>query len=132
MAPEQPLPTSAYEEAESRRVLVDLAAAAAATVALGHAVVADATFMDPRDRVAIAAAAGGVPFVGIWLHAPLATLEARVAARQGDASDATIAVLRRAAQADPGAGTWIAVDASDGQASVCAVREAVGRALAAC
>ena len=74
--------------------------------------IADATFMAASHRAAVAAAAGP-HFVGVWLHAPLALLEARVAARTGDASDADLAVLRRAAKHDPGAGGWLAVDAAD-------------------
>ena len=37
----------------------------------------------------------GVPFRGFWLEAPERVLEARVAARTGDASDADVAVVRR-------------------------------------
>jgi predicted kinase len=48
----------------------------------------------------------------VWLQAPGAVLEDRVAARRGDASDATIAVLRATARASAGAGTWTAVDAA--------------------
>jgi predicted kinase len=115
-APEQRLPASAYAESESRAVMADLAAAAAAALAAGHAVIADATFMDPADRAAIAAAAGRASFAGAWLHAPFDVLEARVAARAGDASDADAGVLRRAAGAlrslpDPAADGWLPVDA---------------------
>ena len=61
-----------------------------------------------------------------WLHAPLALLEARVAARQGDASDATVAVLRAAWKAHPQApGDWTAIDATDGAAALAAARDVV-------
>jgi hypothetical protein len=50
-------------------------------------------------------------------------LEARVAARHGDASDADVAVLRRAARADPGSGDWLAVDATDAGGALAAVRQ---------
>jgi hypothetical protein len=66
-----------------------------------------------------------VPFLGVWLQAPLGVLEARVAARRADASDADIAVLRRAAAADSGPGDWLAVDATDAGEAL----TAVGRAL---
>jgi hypothetical protein len=58
-------------------------------------VVLDATFTEPalRDGAESLAAECGVPFRGAWLEAPLETLEARVAARVGDASDATLDVL---------------------------------------
>lgn len=51
--------------------------------------------------------------MGLWLQAPLPDLEARVAARTGDASDATVDVVRSAARHDPGAGDWVAIDATD-------------------
>jgi aminoglycoside phosphotransferase family enzyme/predicted kinase len=120
--PERKLPASAYAEPESRAVMAELAAAAARAVAAGHAVIADATFMDPADRAAIEAAAGAAPFLGIWLTAPLAVLEARVAARTGDASDADLAVLRRAAAAAPGAGIWASIDATDAEPALAAIR----------
>jgi aminoglycoside phosphotransferase family enzyme/predicted kinase len=62
----------------------------------GQAVVLDATFTEPdlRNRAEALAAECGVAFHGAWLTAPIASLEARVAARTGDASDATVEVLR--------------------------------------
>ncbi|MFL5298428.1 MAG: AAA family ATPase [Phenylobacterium sp.] len=62
----------------------------------GRGVVLDATFIDPalRARAERLATDCGVPFHGAWLSAPQAVLEARVAARVGDASDADIEVLR--------------------------------------
>jgi len=61
----------------------------------GRAVVLDATFIDPalRARVEALAVECGVPFRAAWLDAPIEVLEARVAGRKGDASDATVAVL---------------------------------------
>ena len=53
--------------------------------------------------------AAGARFVGFWLDAPLAELERRVVTRSGDASDATVAVLRAAVGASPGAGDWHAL-----------------------
>jgi aminoglycoside phosphotransferase family enzyme/predicted kinase len=121
VGPEEKLPATAYTAAASRAVFEVLVRDAAAAVAAGHAVVADATFMDLGHRVAIAQAAGEAAFLGVWLEAPMAVLEARVAGRRGDASDADVGVLRRAAAADPGAGEWLAVDASDGDAALAAV-----------
>jgi predicted kinase len=82
-------------------------------------VIADATFMDPAYRTEICRSAGAAPFLGVWLEAPLAILEARVAARSGDASDADLGVLRRAASAGAEAGDWTTVDA--GAADVLAI-----------
>jgi len=68
---------------------------ARAMLKAGRAVVLDATFIDPalRARAEALAAECGVPFHGAWLDAPVEVLEARVAGRTGDASDATVAVL---------------------------------------
>jgi predicted kinase len=70
--------------------------------------VLDAVFLDAAQRAAAERAArdAGVPFDGLWLEAPLDVLRARIAARQDDASDATEAVLLRAAAADTGTITW--------------------------
>lgn len=115
VAPEERLSSASYTPEVSARVFAELAAMATQVAAAGHGAIADATFMDPAHRALIQAAAAraGVPFVGLWLQAPLATLESRVAARTGDASDATVAVLRAAADHDPGAGKWAAIDATD-------------------
>jgi hypothetical protein len=114
VAPEQRLPQSAYSDTASQAVFAELAERVRETAAGGHAVIADATFIDPRDRALVqsAAAAAGVPFVGLWLEAPLPVLEQRIGSRQGDASDATLAVLRGAAESHPHAGDWISVDVS--------------------
>ena len=64
-----------------------------------------------------AADRAGVAFQGFWLTAPLSVLEARVAARRDDASDATVDVVRRAARANVAmaeGGRWIVLDATDG------------------
>lgn len=114
VAPEQHLPQSAYGDAASQAVFAELAELVRRTAVGGHAVIADATFIDPRDRALVrsAAAAAGVVFVGLWLEAPLPVLEQRISSRHGDASDATLAVLRAAAGSNPRAGDWISVDVS--------------------
>jgi uncharacterized protein len=127
VAPELPLPQDSYgavANAAVNRTLIELARTAAAG---GHAVIVDATFLDigMRRDLSCAMRDAGVPFVGVWLHAPLSVLEQRVGSRQKDASDATVAVLRRAAAADPGAGDWLAVDARDGDAALQTIRQAV-------
>jgi predicted kinase len=125
-APEQRLPSTAYTPAKSAAVFAELGQIVEIAVKGGQTVIADATFMNLPDRsiVEAAAARAGVPFLGIWLTAPLAELERRIAGRKGDASDATVDVLRSAAADDPGPGAWHAVDASDrivAQASILAL-----------
>jgi predicted kinase len=112
VAPEQRLPEAAYVESESLAVHAEMFAAARVALAAGHSVVLDATFLDPAHRATAAAVAGDAPFAGIWLEAPLDVLRARVAARRGDASDATVAVLERAARVDPGQLDWHRLDAA--------------------
>ena len=127
VAPEQRLPQSAYSAAAGQAVFAELMAAVAAVAAAGHAVIADATWLDPAHRRAVRTAAAGVPFLGVWLQAPLAVLEARIAARRDDASDATVAVLRAAARtARPPAG-WLAVDAQDAARALATTRAALHR-----
>jgi aminoglycoside phosphotransferase family enzyme/predicted kinase len=127
VSPEDRLPPSAYTETANfatDRALIEQSRAAAAS---GQVVIVDATFLDPAVRLRLAASIkeAGVRFLGVWLQAPLALLESRVRSRQGDASDATVAVLHRAAAKDPGARDWLAVDASDGGVALRLVREAI-------
>lgn len=97
--PTERLPTEAYVPAITQRVFGALAGRAERALGAGWAVVADAVWGEPdqRARIAAAAVAAGVPFTGLWLEAPEDVLEARVAARAGDASDADPAVVRRQA-----------------------------------
>ena len=129
-APEERLPQSAYSETTSEAVLTTLADKARDAAGGGHAVIADATFIDPRHRAMIEAAAqtAGIPFVGLWLQAPLPLLEARIAVRQNDASDATVAVLHAASRGNPQAGAWVAVDASDADQALAQARAALPKA----
>jgi predicted kinase len=53
-------------------------------------------------------------------------LKSRILARRGDASDATIAVLERSAQAAPGAMDWHRLDAAGD--ALGAARQALGMA----
>ena len=115
LAPESPLPPEAYAEAISTAIHEELFMIAEAALRQGHAVALDAMFLDAghRQKAAQIAARIGVPFQGFWLEAPMEILKSRILARRGDASDATIAVLERAAQADPGAIDWLRLDATD-------------------
>ena len=128
VAPERRLPESAYSAPANAALNAELLAATGRCAAAGHAVVADATFLDPAQRTALAemAARAGVRFLGIWLEAKLPVLEARILARHGDASDADVAVLRAAAAHDPGAGDWLAVPAADGAVAQARIEAAIG------
>jgi aminoglycoside phosphotransferase family enzyme/predicted kinase len=125
--PEQRLPQDAYTEAASTAVFAELSDTARTVAGGGHAVIADAMFQRPAQRsdIATAAAGAGVPFLGLWLTAPLQVLEARVHARSGDASDATVAVLHAAARNDDGGGDWLAIDASNADTALAQATKAV-------
>ncbi len=88
-------------------------------LAAGRSVILDATFLSPATRAAAAnaAKAAGVPFTGVWLSAPAGVLEARVGARHGDASDATVAVLKDQLARGPGQLDWPTYDATDLEAA---------------
>jgi hypothetical protein len=96
---------------------------ARAVLKAGQAVVLDATFTEPalRARAETLAAECHVPFLGVWLEAPAVVLEARVAARTGDASDATLKVLHdQIARHGGEAVSWPKVDATGPAAATAA------------
>ncbi len=115
---ERRLPAEAYTPEISERVFAVIAERAERLVRAGRSVVCDAVYGLPtqRARLAEAARAAGVPFTGLWLEVPQEVLEARVAGRVADASDADVAVVRRQAEhvvpPDPLEG-WRKVSASD-------------------
>jgi predicted kinase len=98
----------------TRRVYDVLAAEAAAMLAGGYGAIVDAVFARESERRAIeeAAARHDVPFMGLWLAAPLTTMAERVGRRQNDASDATVEIVRRQQVYDIGQMTWLRIDAS--------------------
>ena len=111
VAPEAKLGRDAYTPEANART--DAALLDAVRAAASHGVMADATFLSAPMREAVAGC--GAPFTGIWLEAPVEELERRVAARKGDASDATVAVLHKLAAVDTGPINWHRVTA-DGDA----------------
>jgi predicted kinase len=113
--PERPLPASAYAPEVSERVFRRIGERAAALLAGGHAIIADAVYGEPTQRQAIkeVAATAQQPFQGIWLTAPRDVLGARIQGRRNDASDATTGVLdRQIAAIDMARIRWPRVDAS--------------------
>ncbi len=83
-----------------------------AALEAGCPVIADAVFASPEQRAAVAAIAArkGVSFAGLWLEAEPSIMEARVAARTGNVSDATVEVLRRQRAYDLGPMSWTRID----------------------
>lgn len=88
--PERRLDADAYTPAAAARTYCVLDSIASATLASGHAVIADAVFARVEERDSIAAVAHRMvcPFHGIWLVAPDKMRLERVDLRTADASDA--------------------------------------------
>lgn len=128
LEPEARLPEQEYSAETTDRVYQALCGHAAAALQAGYCAIIDAVALRPDERQSFAAVArdAGVPFTGIWLEAPPASLTTRVAARQNDASDATAAVVERQLEIDPGRIDWHRVDAAKDQPEVVAlVRQAL-------
>lgn len=113
--PEQRLPADAYNKKTSAAVYARVFERAAAALAAGHAVIADAVFADPAERAGAEEICRrlGVPFQGLWLEGRADALKARVAARIGDASDATPAVVEAQLSYDTGDIAWTRIDAGE-------------------
>ncbi|HTQ70251.1 MAG TPA: AAA family ATPase, partial [Acidocella sp.] len=122
VAPETRLPESAYTRAASAGVYAHLLALAEAALRAGVCVILDAAFLRQAERDAAAALAArlGVAFQGLWLDAPDEVLQARLAARRDDASDAGIEVLRAQRRFAEPAMEWRRVDAAMPLAAQCA------------
>jgi predicted kinase len=124
--PEDRLPQDAYTESANAAVNRQVIASVREAAAGGQSVIADSTFLDPAMRAEMGL---GLDLVGIWLEAPLPVLEARVAQRQGDASDATVAVLRRSAERQDIPDDWHKVDATDHDRALAAIKVLIGQGV---
>jgi uncharacterized protein len=123
-----PLPSAAYQKSVSDSIYDVIRKKTAAALRAGYCVLIDAVSLEEQERLSFAAVAeeADVPFAGIWLEASPAIMAARIGARQRDASDASIDVLQRQLQVDPGPIDWERVDASGArEASLAAVWKAV-------
>jgi predicted kinase len=105
---EERMPAGSYSPELSARVYAALLARAERILRAGHSVVLDAVFAREDERRAAEALAVkvGVPFEGLWLDVPKEVAQARVAARKGDASDATPDVVERQFGYDLGEIDW--------------------------
>jgi predicted kinase len=106
------LPEAAYTADTTAKIYDVLFEKARRVIAAGHSAIVDAVFAKPAERGAIAKAAGGIAFHGMFLTADIETRVGRVATRAGDASDADAAVARRQEEFDLGLMEWLKVDAS--------------------
>jgi aminoglycoside phosphotransferase family enzyme/predicted kinase len=110
----EPAGPEAYSDKVDTAVFAQMFEVSGRLLAAGRAVVLDATFLSPelRERAEAAARVAGVAFDGIWLEARQAVLATRVAARRGDASEATLAVLAAQMKRDEGPMSWRRLDAT--------------------
>jgi hypothetical protein len=108
IALEERMPAGSYTPEASARTYAAMLARAERVLSAGHSVVLDAVFAreDERSAAEALAARVGVPFEGLWLDVPQEVAQARVAARKGDASDATPAVVERQFGYELGKITW--------------------------
>lgn len=108
VALEARMPDGGYTPEASAKVYAAFMARGERVLRAGHSVVLDAVFSKPGERAVAEALAAkvGVPFQGIWLDVPKEVAQARVAARRGDVSDATPAVVERQFGYDLGAIGW--------------------------
>ncbi len=113
--PEERLPSDAYTHAWHERCYRRLLARARAAARARWPAILDATWLHAGIRAELAAQAArcGVQLAAFWLHAPETVLQARVATRTGDASDADTQILAQqlTAYAGPPAG-WTVLDAT--------------------
>lgn len=120
--PEARLGPEAYRPEVSERVYRMMREEAAALLAAGVPVIADAVHARPDERAAIEAeaAAAGVPFLGLWLDLPAEDLKARVTARRGGPSDATAETVEHQLGYDLGEIGWMRLDSARERADIVA------------
>ncbi len=120
--PETRLGSAGYTPAATEQTYALVLEKARRALAAGHSVIVDAVFARESERAVLEVVARqwGANFTGLWLSASRDILAARIAARQGDASDATVAVLDK--QLDFGAdpGHWLVVEAGGDAAATLA------------
>jgi aminoglycoside phosphotransferase family enzyme/predicted kinase len=111
------LPPSAYTPEAAARVYDTLAQRGRRVLAQGHSAIIDGVFAreDERDAIAALARERNVPLNGLFLVADLATRQARIGSRQGDASDATQEVAAQQEHYNIGHVGWTTIDASGTQ-----------------
>ncbi len=118
--PETRLPDKAYRPQVSEQVYREMAWRTELILAEGGSVVADAVFDRPSARTRIERAARDqcAPFLGIWLNVSPEVMWHRVDQRRGGPSDATVDVLSRQLQRDPGTIAWHRLDAAQSPSAV--------------
>ncbi|MFT4091241.1 MAG: AAA family ATPase [Asticcacaulis sp.] len=109
------LPPEAYSAEETDRVYGHMLKQADIILSNGHSVILDATFRDEayvRDASTLAYGLGA-DFKAIWMDVPAEERLKRVAARQGDVSDATVEIAARQAEPERDPTLWTLFRPSD-------------------
>lgn len=108
------LPVDAYRAEVGEQVYATLLQRAKSVLAHGHSAIVDAVFAQEDERAAVARIASelGVGLSAFFLVADLATRQARVGRRQGDASDATPEVAALQEHYSIGSVGWTIIDAT--------------------
>jgi hypothetical protein len=114
VSPTSRLGPEGYTNSVTQRVYEVLADRAKTALKAGHAGIIDGVFGDPshRRKIREVAQQTGVPFLGLWLEAPIDVLVERLRSRQADASDATVDILHQQLSGDLGAIDWHRVDSA--------------------
>ncbi|MCK7610613.1 AAA family ATPase [Roseibium sediminicola] len=121
-------PPEAYTKEASDKVYQALDEAIQGVLAAGHSAIFDAVFAseDERKRIRDIALRVEAGFSGLWLTAPADILKSRVSSREGDASDATTAVVETQLGYDIGEMTWAGINAAtDKDRTAALAREAL-------
>jgi aminoglycoside phosphotransferase family enzyme/predicted kinase len=108
------LEAAAYGAEMTERTYATLYDQTDQALAAGHTVIADAVFAMPEQRSAMAEIAEKryVDFIGLWVEAPFEVLAERIEKRRGNASDATVEVLKKQMDYDLGEIDWQRIDSS--------------------
>ncbi|OAF01181.1 DNA-binding protein [Bradyrhizobium centrolobii] len=108
------LPSSTYQPDVTECVYEALAQRARRVLKQGHSAIVDAVFAreSERDAFAVLAWECKVPLSGLFLVVDLATRQARIGGRRGDASDATREVAALQEHYNIGHVGWATIDAS--------------------
>jgi hypothetical protein len=111
------LPADAYSPEVTQRIYAELRRKAKLAATAGYTVIVDGVHAREEERRGIEEVARGLslPFVGLWLDAPLRVLVDRVDHRSDDASDADATVVTSQAAYDLGQVNWHRLDASGGR-----------------
>ncbi|MBR1174312.1 AAA family ATPase [Bradyrhizobium sp. KB893862 SZCCT0404] len=124
------LPPSTYRPDVTARVYEMLMQRARQALIQGHSVIVDAVFAreSERDELAVLASECNIPLSGLFLVADLATRQARIGGRHGDASDATQEVAAQQEHYNIGHIGWATIDASGTQEQTLqSCRDAIAR-----